>query len=141
MVIAELTTVSFPLPHFQFSSPIPTIRVYFTQSHSVDPCSAWKISCVDEKSLFLYTAKKTSFVMLGFVSAVCAGFCAAIASTCAKLAMSPHLQRKFWCNFLLQSFGVGAINGFSLTSVCQTVSLFPLFVCIVRVVVNKTASV
>ena len=79
--------------------------------------------------------------MFGFVSAVCAGFCAAIASTCAKLAMSPELQRKFWCDFLLQSFGVGAINGSSLTSVCQTVSLFPLFACIVLVVVNRTVSV
>nr|XP_058944212.1 transmembrane protein 42-like [Pocillopora verrucosa] len=63
----------------------------------------------------------SSFAMLGFVSAVCAGFCAAVASTCAKLAMSPELQRKIWCNFLLQGFGVGATNGSPITSACQMV--------------------
>ena len=65
----------------------------------------------------------SSFAMLGFVSAVCAGFCAAVASTCAKLAMSPELQRKIWCNFLLQGFGVGATNGSPITSACQMVGL------------------
>lgn len=61
--------------------------------------------------------------MIGFVSAICAGCCAAIASTCAKLAMSPELQRIFWCDFLLQK----VFDGSTLSSVCQTVSplLFP----------------
>ena len=56
--------------------------------------------------------------MLGFVHAVSAGFCAALASSCAKLAMSPQLQRKFWCDFLLQS----VFGGSTLTSLCHTVS-------------------
>ena len=58
--------------------------------------------------------------MFGFVHAVSAGFCAALASTCAKLAMSPELQRKFWNNFLLQS----VFGGSTLTSLCRTVSPF-----------------
>lgn len=72
--------------------------------------------------------------MLGFLHAVSAGFCAALASTCAKLAMSPELQRKFWCDFLLHSL----LGGSSLTSACQTVSskldcYFSLFTLIMRV--------
>jgi len=55
--------------------------------------------------------------MIGFVSAICAGCCAAIASTCAKLAMSPELQRIFWCDFLLEK----VFDGSTLSSVCQTV--------------------
>ncbi|KAL9976047.1 hypothetical protein ACROYT_G013281 [Oculina patagonica] len=56
-------------------------------------------------------------MMLGFVHAVSAGFCAALASTCAKLAMSPEIQRKFWCDFLLQSL----LDGDTLSSACQTI--------------------
>ena len=56
--------------------------------------------------------------MIGFVYAVSAGFCAAIASTCAKLAMSPELQRNFWCDLLLQRVAESP----SLSSVCETVS-------------------
>lgn len=74
---------------------------------------------------FLLLTEISSFAMLGFVSAVCAGFSAAVASTCAKLAMSPELQRKFWCNFLLQHLGVSAVNGSTITSACQTVGLCP----------------
>ena len=40
--------------------------------------------------------QKLDLAMIGFVYAVAAGFCAAIASTCAKLAMSPDLQTTFW---------------------------------------------
>jgi len=58
--------------------------------------------------------------MLGFVHAVSAGFCAALASTCAKLAMSPELQRKFWCGFLLQS----VFGNSTLTSICHTIVIF-----------------
>lgn len=58
--------------------------------------------------------------MLGFVHAVSAGFCAALASSCAKLAMSPELQRKFWCDFLLQSI----FGGSTLTSLCHTIVIF-----------------
>ena len=56
--------------------------------------------------------------MIGFVYAVFAGFCAATASTCAKLAMSPELQRNFWCDLLLQRVAESP----SLSSVCETVS-------------------
>ena len=67
----------------------------------------------------LFTAKEIfTLAMLGFVHAVSAGFCAALASSCAKLAMSPELQRRFWCNFLLES----VIGGSTLTSLCHTVS-------------------
>lgn len=65
-----------------------------------------------------FTAKEITLAMLGFVHAVSAGFCAALASSCAKLAMSPELQRKFWCDFLLQSI----FGGSTLTSLCHTVS-------------------
>ena len=61
--------------------------------------------------------QEITLAMLGFVHAVCAGFCAALASSCAKLAMSPELQRKFWCDFLLQS----VFGGSTLTSLCHTV--------------------
>ena len=65
-----------------------------------------------------FTTKKNTLAMFGFVHAVSAGFCAALASTCAKLAMSPELQTKFWCDFLLQSVSGGA----RLMSLCRTVS-------------------
>ncbi|KAM7446028.1 Transmembrane protein 42 [Porites harrisoni] len=55
--------------------------------------------------------------MIGFVYAVFAGFCAATASTCAKLAMSPELQRNFWCDLLLQRVAESP----SLSSVCETI--------------------
>ena len=60
--------------------------------------------------------------MIGFVYAVFAGFCAATASTCAKLAMSPELQRNFWCDLLLQRVAESP----SLSSVCETVSYLEL---------------
>lgn len=52
--------------------------------------------------------------MIGFVSAISAGFCAALASMCAKLAMSPELQKTFWCDFVLQ-------NVFNDNDICQSI--------------------
>ena len=58
--------------------------------------------------------------MIGFVYAVFAGFFAAIASTCAKLAMSPEIQRKVLCDFFLRN----VTGSFKVTSVCETVSSY-----------------
>ena len=84
-----------------------------TQSHSVTHGmpGRYRVWC------FL-PPRSNTLAMLGFVHAVSAGFCAALASSCAKLVMSPELQRKFWCDFLLQS----VFGGSTLTSLCHTVS-------------------
>ncbi|XP_068698033.1 transmembrane protein 42-like [Montipora capricornis] len=52
--------------------------------------------------------------MIGFVPALSAGFCAALASLSAKLAMSPGIQKRFWCDFVLQ-------NVFRDNFLCQSV--------------------
>ena len=86
---------------------------FCTQSHSVTHGmpGRYRVWC------FL-PPRSNTLAMLGFVHAVSAGFCAALASSCAKLVMSPELQRKFWCDFLLQS----VFGGSTLTSLCHTVS-------------------
>ena len=73
---------------------------------------------IGRRSSLFGNSKTDDLAMIGFVYAVAAGFCAAIASTCAKLAMSPDLQTTFWCDFVLQN----VLDGPTLTSVCQTVS-------------------
>ena len=56
--------------------------------------------------------------MLEFIYAVSSGCFAAMASTCAKLAMSSDLLTLFFCDYLLQS-----VLGVSMESPCQMVSL------------------
>ena len=92
---------------------------YFLPIPSVPNPTRLRMECLgDIVSGAFYRQGSNTLAMLGFVHAVSAGFCAALASSCAKLAMSPELQRKFWCDFLLQS----VFGGSTLTSLCHTVS-------------------